>query len=45
VKFDKSTNIKIGINTEYVPKGLAIDKSNNIWVVESKVEKKVVIKR
>lgn len=45
VKFDKSTNIKIGINTEYVPKGLVIDKSNNIWVVESKVEKKVVIKR
>ena len=44
-KFDKNTKIKLGVNAEYVPKGLAIDKSNNIWVIESKVEIRVVIRR
>ncbi len=44
-QFNKDSGIKLGVNTYYVAKGLAIDKSTNIWVLESRVENKRVIYR
>ena len=41
--FGKNTNIKLGVNAEYVAKGLAIDENNDIWVVESKAGKNSIV--